>query len=662
MLHSIQPLNKKAILTKFKNHPWAAGLALVFLLLLLFPPFAFMELRVNFGEPDYDQGDRCKLLTSYQEDTIPLSGLQNTYPRTGESRFSFPDFLYRKGSYVRRLDPIDTDSTPVVTIRSIELRCSGFLGAVLEGQALMKAFTPNEQVEMSLNGENCLKLMIKGEDSQLIPTEAFRQLYRDTACRYARLGIVYLLLFAAAVLGLSRIYGRLRKTPKAEWYLDVTDVLLWLTATGVVCLLILAVFTGNHRKNPDEWESRDAVLYYTEHTFPPDIRSPEVQPTVGTYGTTRLSEFNPYYFYAGKLASLFSFVHRDRLFGLCLGIALFLFCLLQARRNRYLLAACFLTPQLWYLYAYTTSDALDYLVSVLVLYQLAWQGSMLNRLVKRAVKRTDLLRILLLGTLFAHVWMAKANFYVILIYAFLILLVPLLKAEPSERKLRLRAYLWILLATFGIFAIRLGFEFAHYGLQRNEVILEVQNALGAYELRPLTPPEDQAPEFAMYNKGVSFLDFMTKYQLHEQLFKSSAGVYGGMNVYAHNWYYKAMALLYLALYLGIVLLLWRNPGKRGSENLLRSEHTVPIQRQTRIVWGLLHVPALVSYLLVLYNGYFIDFQPQGRYMLPVFVMMAHAVSLDERIGKRKWFNLLLIITALLSLCSFATGIPQLREL
>ena len=150
------------------------------------------------------------------------------------------------------------------------------------------------------------------------------------------------------------------------------------------------------------------------------------------------------------------------MFGLCLGIALFLFCLLNARKNRYLLAACFLTPQLWYLYAYATSDALDYLVSVLVLYQLANPKSMLNRLVEREVKKTDIFRILLLGTMFAHVLMAKANFYMILIYAFLMLLPPLLEAKADRRSERFKAYLWILLAALCIFGIRLSFEFVHY--------------------------------------------------------------------------------------------------------------------------------------------------------------------------------------------------------
>lgn len=653
-------LNKSILTARLKTHPWALVLGFACLLLLLFPPAASMHLRINYADSNYSEGESFKVLTSYRDDTIPFSGLQTTYARKGESHIYFLDFLYRKGSYVRRLDPADTDKLPLVQIRSIEIWCSGFLGGILDGQALYDAFTPNEQVEMILNTEGCLELSISGNDSQLFPSESFRQLYRGTAVRYARIGVLYLFLFAAAVFGLSRALGKLRKSPRGEQHLNATDVLLWLTAIGAVCILIMAVFTGNHRNNPDEWESRDAIRYYMEHNFPPDIRDPEVLPTVGTYGTTRLSEFNPFYFYAGKLAALISCVHNERLFGLCLGIGLFLFCLIHARKNRYLLAACFLTPQLWYLYAYATSDALDYLVSVLVLYQLANPESMLNRLITRQIKKEDFLRILLLGTMFAHVMMAKANFYVILIYAFLMLLVPLLQSKGAERRQRFTAYMWILLASLFVFGIRLGFEFAHYGLQRNDAILEVQNALGAYELRPMTPPQDQAPEFAMYNKGVSFLDFMTKYGFHKQLFQSTAGVYGGMDVYARDWYYRVMALLYFLLYAGISISLWTGASmEKGKFSLKAGSKT---QRQGRILWGLLHIPAFVSYLLVVYNGFFVDYQPQGRYILPVFVLAAHGVSLDERIAKSKWFNLLLTVTALLSLYSFAAGVPQLREI
>ena len=151
MTVQIQAFHKKSILAKLKKHPWTAAAALVCLLLLLFPPLVCMELRINYSDPRYTQGETFKVLTSHREDTIPFSGLQATYARTGQSRIYFLDYLYRKGSYVRRLDPADTDKIPLVSIRSVEIRCNGILGGVLEGQTLYDAFTPNEQVEMALS-------------------------------------------------------------------------------------------------------------------------------------------------------------------------------------------------------------------------------------------------------------------------------------------------------------------------------------------------------------------------------------------------------------------------------------------------------------------------------------------------------------------------------
>ena len=79
----------------------------------------------------------------------------------------------------------------------------------------------------------------------------------------------------------------------------------------------------------------------------------------------------------------------ERMFGLCLGIGLVLF----------------------------------------VLYQLACETSMLSRLIRKGAEKRDVGRILLLGLLFGHVLTAKANSYVILIYAFFMLLVPFLEED-----------------------------------------------------------------------------------------------------------------------------------------------------------------------------------------------------------------------------------------
>ena len=141
MTGSIQSINRKSLSAQFKKHPLLAVTAIICLLLLLFPPLVCMELRINYSDPDYKEGETFKVLTSRREDTIPFSGLQRTYPRTGESRIYFLDYLYRNGNYVRRLDPADTDRIPVVSIRSIEIRCNGLPGGILEGQTLYEAFT-----------------------------------------------------------------------------------------------------------------------------------------------------------------------------------------------------------------------------------------------------------------------------------------------------------------------------------------------------------------------------------------------------------------------------------------------------------------------------------------------------------------------------------------
>ena len=106
-----------------------------------------------------------------------------------------------------------------------------------------------------------------------------------------------------------------------------------------------------------------------------------------------------------------------------------------------------------------------------------------------------------------------------------------------------------------------------------------------------------------------------------------------------------MGAVYAALYILTGFSVWKEGG-----------------RTARRKWVLLHVTALVSFLLVLYNAYFVDFQPQGRYLLPVFVMAGQGLALHEEVTKKRLFQILLCAAAVLSLYSFAAGTPQLWEI
>ena len=619
----------------------------LFLILLVFPPAVVTEVRVAFSDSGYEKTENLKILTSRSDETIPLNGLQTTYGRTGESRIYFLDPIYQKGTYIRRLDPIDSAYEELIRIQSVSLSFNGLGGFTLEGEELRQAFTGNEQVEILEDGGEELVLRITGEDSQLFPTVYFQQRYADAAGSRARLGVLILFLALLTVYGAGILYGKIRKSRKEERSLDLADVVLGLAAAGAVLLMIFTVVYGDHRLNPDEWESRDAVRYYEEadHVLPPDVRDEDVSSTIGTYGTTRLAEKTPYYFYAGKLAALFSGEHVERLFGLCLGVGLAVFVLSQLRKNRYLTAVFFLTPQVWYLYSYCTSDALDYAVSVLVLYQLACEKSMLNRLLRKGAQKKDWWRLLLLGLLFGHVMLAKANYYVILIYAFFMLLVPFLEANREKKRQLFVTCLWIALAALAVLGARYLVDILHYGFEKDAVIMQIREARAVDGLRPQDSPEAQAWSFQMYRKGVSFWKMFTEYGLLGSLLHSAAGVYGGMKIQGPRWYYLAMGAVYVVLYVLTGISVWKEGGKSG-----------------RRKWMLLHVTAAVSFLLVLYNAYFVDFQPQGRYLLPVFVMAGQGLSCGRGLTEKRIFQILICAAELLSLYSFASGAPQLWEL
>lgn len=135
--------------------------------------------------------------------------------------------------------------------------------------------------------------------------------------------------------------------------MDRADVCLILVAACTLILMTLTAFYGDHRLNPDEWESRDAVRYYEEHNVPPDVRDGDsVRHHQGPTAPPRAVGEDTLLSLRGKLACLVNLPHEERLFGLSLGFLLFGLVIWNLRKNRYLTAVAFLTPQVWYLFSY----------------------------------------------------------------------------------------------------------------------------------------------------------------------------------------------------------------------------------------------------------------------------------------------------------------------
>ncbi len=622
-------------MTWIKKQYKLLAIAMLLLCFLLHPFVVLAEIRIDFAKEDYSAGDHWKVLTSYREHA-GIDSVRRTYERPGEARVAFFDFSYGKGTYVKRMDPMDYNFNNESAVRSITFYMNGFYAGRLEGEELLQAFVPNDQVRMYETEDGCLGLWIEGEDSQLFPTEVFRDFYKTAAKRCAWTGIFYLIpLLALAMLVIS-FYRRYVKRLFGSRLLGISNTILYAAGICAVILVAYGAFTGSSAINPDESEGIYSVRYYTTHWKIPDMRELPLE-AYSLYGTARLSELNLYYMLAALIARFVTLESGTRFFGVCMMAGLFYLAFWNLKKNRYLLCALFLTPQVWYLYTYCTSDALDFAVAVLVLYQLANPESMLQSLLKKGVEKRDAWRVLLLGFLFSNIFMSKQNYYVIAIYAFAMLLTELVAAPKAERRKRLTGCLLLAGAALLFLGIRYIPEFIHYGIHKQQVILEMQNEIAIPMLRPASPPEVQGPAFNLYGKGVTLKELLFHMGFHTILFASFVGTYGCLQFPSPEWYVTVIGILYIILYVGLSVSIWREKGRK----------------EKKVKFVLLHLMAFISWVLVVYNGWFIDFQAQGRYMLPVLIFAAHAVSLSPKVLKSKWFQYLICTTAILSLYSFA---------
>lgn len=617
---------------------WWKPLALLLVLagFLLYPPMVLTEVRVDFEKEDYSAGNHCKLFASPTEN-LGLDSVKNAYKKPGEARFFFWDIRWRDGKTLKRLDPIDYNLDDEIRIKNIAFFINGFYAGELSGEALFASFTPNEQVEMYETDTGSLGLYITGEDSQLLTTEAFQSFYRAVAGRYARTGVFYLLPLLLVLWAVAEFYVRQIWKKREDRFFLVVDTLFYLAGLAALALILTGAFVGSDLVNPDESEAVYSVQYYITHWKIPDARELEMA-AYSVFGTARLTELNLFYIFAARIARLFTFDHAVRLFSVLMVAGLFYLIFCNLKKNRWLLAVMFLTPQIWYLYTYCTSDAMDYAVGVLVLYQVARPDSMLQKLCSCGVKKADWWRVLLLGFLFSNIFMAKQNFYVFAIYAFCMLVVDWCTAPKEEKQRRFASYLWIAGFALVFLGIRYIPEFAHYGVHRQQVLREMQEKIAIPELNPASDPAIQSSAFNLYGKGVTLREILTEMGFHKTLFRSFIGTYGSLQFPSPDWYGKLMGILYL------IYLAWVSG-------------TVLLERgycERKVKLGILYLCGGVSYALVIYNAWFVDFQAQGRYMLPALIFAAHGAALRPETAKSRWFQVILSATAVLSLYSFAT--------
>lgn len=551
--------------------------------------------------------------------------------------------IYYWGTEFSGFSPIHYRSYEEISLQRLQLRVHGVLAADLQGKELLEVFEPNEAFRYVTSGEKTICIYTEEEDARFTASEEFSRKITGMAKMLSLWNLVaYLGIWSFLYWYLFRVLD-LRKDRSYENLLDAV-----LGIVGVAAMLISwnIAFTSAYgvTVHPDEMQTKAAIDYYRTHWIQPDVRSELVAGTVSGYGMTRLSEINLYYLFAGKLANFCGFEMSFRCLGMLMILLLTCFVLRNIKKERKLAMLFFTTPQLWYLFSYATSDAYDYLFTVLAAYEVLCTESLLNRFLKCPFSKKQIPGYLGIGFVFANLLMAKKTFYLVLATCFVLLLYRLIFVQREERRHLFMKYAGILAISLGIVLIRYLPDLGYYGLEKSAAVAQVIEETALPEYKPSTPAIEQAKSTLLYEKGVTLREFFTDWHFNRELFKNYFGYYGIYSLEAKEWYYLAMGMLYLLLF-GTVGILNH---KRMKKDQAEGKSIVRVRLTYWSMWAMI----FLMYLLTIYNAYFVDFQPQGRYLFPALPALACQMGLYQEVEEHKAVRTLLVMIAVLSLYSF----------
>jgi hypothetical protein len=392
-----------------------------------------------------------------------------------------------------------------------------------------------------------------------------------------------------------------------------------LLLTGACTLVLVMAVTSKRNAHPDEFVHLAASGYYVSNWLPPLADDPAIATSYSPYGVSRLNSTDSYYLFAGKVQRLASWLGLDELVGArllnLLLLATILVVAISSRTARYIAVPLLVSAQIWYLFSYSNSDAFALFLCFLVGCEIACPASLFNRFLKSSSLTWLVFSSLYLGILLFLLLVAKKNFLIFVVFAAGVLVMrATLAAEIDYRQWRRRLAVVVFLG-LALFAARVSVDYALNGLDRGEKIAAQQELRAKTMYRPSTPVDERVFTMALRERGVSLKTMLSEYRWLDQSLKSFFGVYGYFNSQGPDLFYTLTnrLALALALFWGLSLLF-----RGGMEGWLLC------------LWLLVCGGGLLG--LSVWHSWTADFQPQGRYLLPMIPMLGLAYALRPRVA------------------------------
>lgn len=437
---------------------------------------------------------------------------------------------------------------------------------------------------------------------------------------------VNLIFYMICAMAVAEICWRKRKNiyqaiiRVKNYYLSESYLVLLKKATPVFMTAVwigvaLTALKSLHYAHPDEQVTKVAIDYYLGKWIPPDVRSSWVAGTYSEMGSTRLDEMTYYYFAAGKLGGLVKlltpFTTYYRMLNVLLLGIMIVMTIKVKEKCPWMLIAVGINPQLWALFSYATSDAWDYFWSFIILYQLTKEDSLFNQYIQKKSRR-PVAALIFAGVMFAFIFQAKKNYYVILLFAFLVLFVRMLRNRKEWKGIIFR-YLKVVLMTLIICSGRYLIDIWHYGaggLKNVAGEAFKQHASAIYKNGPVNTT-------GMKALGYSLQDVLDK-GLFRELYSTFVGNYGRLEFPSGIGYEYLYGVMGLAVILILCVFIMKN------KDFYKVLETAGIFVLCAMMVG-----------VVVWHCWTGDYQPQGRYLLMCFVMLGYLGSIAKR---KMWDN------------------------
>ncbi|MBW2660372.1 MAG: hypothetical protein JRC87_12425 [Deltaproteobacteria bacterium] len=378
--------------------------------------------------------------------------------------------------------------------------------------------------------------------------------------------------------------------------------------SGVLVLIIVMAGTSERNVHPDEYVHLQASSYYENHWLPPLFSDDSIRDSYSVYGVSRLNNGEVYYLFSGKFHSLLEDFRIPEHFSMRLfNIFLFSLILLSTLKNRYarMVAIPFLlSPQIWYIFSYCTSDAFALFITFRAGCELVDPMSLFNRFLKGG-SRQFFSGLLLMGFLLGCLFLLKMNYYPFIAFFYLCLGVQLFfgTVSPEERNSALKRLVAVTIMGMLFLGLRLGADYLVNGFDQKTKIIEAQEKFAHPEYKPSTELEDKYGTLLRKDRGHTLKELVVTDHWFEKSFQSGFGVFGYFTIAASEVYYDMVRWTGV----GLLIFVFGSIFIRGG--LINST----VAFSVLVVFAVLIAASL-------HRSWTWDFQAQGRYIFPIVPM------------------------------------------